>query len=59
MNTLAEKVLPMYEKVIHIAFGCGCVQSFHAKQLTLVKCPIHGDHILSTTEEWVPKAQAA
>ena len=59
MNTLDDKVLPMYEKVVHIAFGCACVQTFRVEQLTLVKCPIHGDHIISTTEELVPKKRVA
>lgn len=59
MNTLTDKVLPAYEKVVHIAFGCACVRTFHVEQLTLVKCPIHGDPIVSSTEEWVPKPAAA
>jgi hypothetical protein len=56
MNTLNAKPLPEYETMLHIAFGCGCVQTFHVEQLTLVECPIHGDRILSTTEELVRKA---
>lgn len=59
MNTLDAKVLPVYEKVVHIAFGCACVRSFHVEQLTLVKCPIHGDPIVASTEEWLPKRQVA
>ncbi len=60
MNTLTDKVLPAYEKVLHIAFGCGCVRSFHVKQMTDQNCLIHGDSMVSSTEELVPtKAVAA
>jgi hypothetical protein len=59
MNTLTDEVLPVFEKVVHIAFGCACVRTFHVEQLTLVRCPIHGDPIVSSTEELVEKTQAA
>lgn len=59
MNTQNGKVLPRYEKVIHIAFGCGCVRTFDTEQLTMVACPDHGDYIISTTEEMVRKPVAA
>lgn len=59
MDTLNAKVIPMYEKVVHIAFGCACVRTFHVEQLTLVACPTHGDPVVSTTEELVRKPQAA
>jgi hypothetical protein len=53
MNTLTGKVLPMYEKVVHIAFGCGCVRTFHVKhQMTAQRCPVHGDVMISSTEEY-------
>ena len=53
MCTLTDKVLPAEEKVTHIAFGCACVRTFHVEQLLLVTCPLHGDPIVSTTEEWI------
>lgn len=59
MNAQNGKVLPKYETVIHIAFGCGCVRTFHVEQLTLVACPEHGDYITSTTEELREIVQAA
>jgi len=59
MNTLLGKVLPLYEKVIYIAFGCGCVQTFHAKQMAAQRCPIHGDSMVSSTEEYQEKVAAA
>lgn len=59
MNTFIDKVLPVYEKVVHIAFGCACVRSFHVEQLTMVNCPIHGDPMISSTEELVPKQLAS
>lgn len=58
MNTLIDNILPMYERVIHIAFGCGCVQSFAPDQVSMIKCPVHGDGMLSTTEELVPKQRS-
>ena len=59
MNTLDDKVLPSYEKVIHIAFGCGCVQTFHPEQMTAQRCLSHGDHMISSTVEYQKKAEAA
>ena len=53
MNTLTEKIFTSYEKVIYIAFGCGCVQSFRPNQMTAQRCPQHGDHMVSSTEELV------
>jgi hypothetical protein len=57
MNTLNAKVKLM-EKVIHIAFGCGCVRTFHVEQEhpDVVACPEHGDMILSSTEEYRERA---
>ena len=46
----------MFEKVTHIAFGCGCVRTFHVKhQMPAQRCPKHGDCMVSTTEEVVRK----
>ena len=59
MSTLNGNVLPMYERVIHIAFGCACVRTFNVGELTMNKCPTHGDRMISTTEELVPKKVAA
>ena len=60
MNTLNGNVVPMYEKVIHVAFGCGCVHSFHVKRHDIFqKCPEHGDWMLSSTEEIREKVAAA
>lgn len=41
-------------KVLHIAFGCGCVCSFDVDvepRLIPTKCEEHGDGVLSTTQE--------
>ena len=53
MNTESAKVLPMYEKVMHVAFGCGYVRTFHVEHPAdpVAQCKDHGDHIISTTEE--------
>ena len=61
MNTPNGKVLPMFEKVTHVAFGCGCVQTFHVehKASPISRCEQHGDGIISTTEELVRKQVAA
>lgn len=61
MNTLNGKVLPMYERVTHVAFGCACVRTFYSGQdaEAIDRCAIHGDRILSTTEELVRKQAAA
>lgn len=59
MNTLTDKVFPMYEKVIHIAFGCGCVQTFSPDQMTAQRCDLHGDHMISSTEEIRKKVPSA
>jgi hypothetical protein len=59
MNTLTDKILPVYEKVIHIAFGCGCVQSYRPKQMTSQRCPIHGDTMVSSNQEYQEKAAVA
>ena len=60
MNTLTGKVIPLFEKVIHVAFGCGCVQTFHVEhQVVMNRCPCHGDGPISSTEELVPRSQAA
>lgn len=60
MDTKTNK--DTHEKVIHVAYGCGCVQTFHVKRFTPdMRCATHGDHQLSFTEEWVnrPKCWAA
>lgn len=50
----------MFEKVVHVAYRCGCVRSFHVKhQRPEVRCPKHGDAQLSFTEERVPQKAAA
>lgn len=60
MNTMTAKVIPMFEKVVHVAFGCGCVQTFHVKhQMTTNRCLLHGDPMTSFTEELQPKRVAA
>jgi hypothetical protein len=56
MSTMTEKVLPLYEKVIHIAFGCGCVRTFLPHQMTAQQCPVHGDRMISSTEEFQKKS---
>ena len=59
MNTLNEKTFTPTEKVIHIAFGCGCVQSYSPEQMTAQRCPDHGDHMISSKVEQVQKRVAA
>jgi len=59
MNTVTEKISPMYDQVIHIAFGCACVRTFHVEQPTFIRCPVHGDSIISTTTEYLEKPVAA
>lgn len=59
MNTLNEKTFTPMEKVIHIAFGCGCVQSFLPEQMTAQSCSQHGDQMISSTEEYREKVKAA
>jgi hypothetical protein len=60
MNAPSVKVVPLFEKVIHVAFGCGCVQTFHVeRQVVMNRCPCHGDGPVSTTEESVPRLKAA
>lgn len=57
MATSNEKTLPDFEKVIHVAFGCGCVRTFHVEhQATEMRCIAHGDPQISFTEELRPKA---
>jgi hypothetical protein len=57
MNTVSGKVLPLYETVTHVAFGCGCVRTFHVEHPAdpVARCAEHGDTIISTTEELVRK----
>lgn len=59
MNENSTKSL--YDKVIHIAYGCGCVESRHVEQSsTDSQCDAHGDPMISFTEELVlRKPQAA
>jgi len=59
MNTLNAKFFTDFEKVIHIAFGCGCVQTFEPEQMTAQSCPTHGDHMISSTEEYREKPTQA
>lgn len=60
MNTLNAKTLPEYVKVIHVAFGCGCVRTFHVEhQSKETRCVSHGDPQISFTEEYRPRGQAA
>ncbi len=67
MNTLPGNVFPMsvkrdkiaeYTKVTHVAFGCGCVRTFHVEHPAeaAIRCEKHGDHVVSTNQELVPKA---
>lgn len=56
---MLDKKLPEPDKVIHVAFGCGCVQSFlKGQQVVMPRCPRHGDHQVSATEELVPLSAA-
>lgn len=61
MMTLKDKYVTEVEKVTHVAFGCGCVRTFHVKHPAEanVRCAEHGDFPISTTEELVPKRSAA
>jgi hypothetical protein len=45
------KIVPMYERVIHVAFGCGCTHTFHVKRQDIFqKCPDHGDWMIDSIE---------
>lgn len=60
MFTVDDKKMTLYEKVIHVAFACGCVRTFHVEhQATGTRCDKHGDHMISTTEEIRPLAEAS
>jgi hypothetical protein len=61
MNTVTGNVLPICEIVTHVAFGCGCVRTFHADHPAdpVARCQTHGDTIISTTKELVPKQRSA
>lgn len=60
MTALAAKILSMHEKVVHVAFGCGCVRTFHVEhQTTTHRCVTHGDPMISFTEEYQLKVKAA
>lgn len=61
MNTQTVKVLPVTEKVVHIVYGCGCVQTFHVEHETpQVRCAQHGDLQCRFTAEHLPvKAESA
>lgn len=59
MNTLSVKI-PI-EKVVHVAYGCGCVRTFHVERnhMPRTQCATHGDAQRAFTEEYLPKVQAA
>ena len=61
MNTLDDKKITEVEKVTHIAFGCGCVKTFHVEHPAeaYMRCVDHGDHMISSTQEYQPKRSAA
>lgn len=61
MNTANGNVLTMYETVTHVAFGCGCVRTFHVDHPadTGDRCKEHGDTMVSTTQELVKRQSAA
>jgi hypothetical protein len=60
MFTVADKKMTFTEKVIHIAFACGCVRTFHVEhQATETRCAEHGDRMISTTEEVLPLDRAS
>lgn len=60
MNTLDGKVLTLLEKVIHVAYSCGCVRTFHVERnhMPRTKCATHGSDQISFTEERVPRQAA-
>jgi hypothetical protein len=60
MNTLNAKVLTLLEKVVHVAYECGCVRTFHVERnhLPRVQCATHGKPQISFTEEQVPRKAA-
>lgn len=58
--TMEKKVVTMFEKVVHVAYGCGCVRTFHVKSFTpRVKCPVHHSEQISFTEEYHQRPVAA
>ena len=57
MYTVTDKVLSLIEKVVHVAYGCGCVRTFHVEHQTPeMKCDKHDSAQISFTEECRPKA---
>jgi hypothetical protein len=60
MNTRKGKVISLHEKVVHVAFACGCVRTFHVERnhMPRTRCATHGDAQVSFTEEQVLKAAA-
>lgn len=63
MTTLNEKVFPTSEKVLHVAYTCGCVRSFHVEREPMdpfaTRCYTHGDGWTSFTEEYQPTQRSA
>ena len=55
MNAVAEYMSPLTEeKVVHVAFRCGCVRTIRNGMTMLNNCPIHKENMTSFTEERVP-----
>lgn len=61
MNTLAGNNLSLGEKVVHVAYGCGCVRTFHVERnhMPRTQCATHGDKQTSFTEEHLKRRSAA
>ena len=59
MNTVTDNFLAAYEKVIYIAFGCGCVQTYRDEQMAEQRCATHGDAMVSSNQEYLKRRSAA
>lgn len=58
MNTKYVNI-STYERRIYAAFACGCVRQVDTKAAAAAKCPVHGETLVSVTEELVPVPRPA
>lgn len=50
-----------YERLVHVAYACGCVRTFHVEHNVVPdpQCAAHGDRYVCSTEESLPKERSA
>lgn len=60
MNTLVANFLASMERVVHVAYGCGCLRTFHVERnhTPRTRCETHDSEQISFTEELVPRQAA-